>query len=111
MITFKVTPKKLKRKLKLIKIILSNSKKMMNASRGKTDVVKNINGSQEDGVLLFDPDNLPLGYRFSPTDTELLVYLTRKIHHQPLPPNNIAQVNLYAHHPEQLAGIFSILIL
>ena len=65
MITLKVTPKKLKRKLKLIKIILSNSKKMMNASGGKTDVVQNINGSHEDGVLLFDPDNLPLGYKFS----------------------------------------------
>ena len=76
---------------------------------GKAEEVQN-NGSRE-GVLRFDPDNLPLGYRFCPTDTELLVYLTRKIHHQPLPPNNIAQVNLYAHHPEQLAGIFSILIL
>ena len=32
-----------------------------------------VNGSYEDGVLLFDPNNLPPGYRFSPTDTELLV--------------------------------------
>ena len=34
-----------------------------------------INGSYEDGVLLFDPDNLPLGYRFSQTDTKLLAGL------------------------------------
>ena len=39
---------------------------------------KKKNGS-EDRVLRFDPDNLPLGYRFSPTDIELLLYLTKKI--------------------------------
>ena len=35
-------------------------------------VKKKKNGSE-------DPDNLPLGYRFSPTDIDLLLYLTKKI--------------------------------
>ncbi|KAG6682725.1 NAC domain-containing protein 19-like [Carya illinoinensis] len=45
------------------------------------------------------------GYRFLPTDEELIVfYLKKKVRNQPLPINNIVEVNLYAYNPEFLAA-------
>ena len=53
----------------------------------------------------FDLNSLPPGYRFNPTDAEIIVfYLRKKVDHQPLPPNKIIEVNLYAYDPEELAG-------
>ena len=77
-----------------------NVSEKMNAAEGEAGVQ---NHGIEDGQR-FDLDSLPLGYRFSPTDEELLLYLSNKAHHQPLPTNKIIELNLYAHHPEQLAG-------
>ncbi|KAL0454822.1 UNVERIFIED_CONTAM: NAC domain-containing protein 10 [Sesamum latifolium] len=47
--------------------------------------------------------NLPIGYRFLPTDDELIVhYLKRKVYNQPQPYNNIPTFNLYEFTPENL---------
>ncbi|KAL0460701.1 UNVERIFIED_CONTAM: NAC domain-containing protein 72 [Sesamum latifolium] len=51
-------------------------------------------------------NSLPVGYRFLPTDTELIVhYLKRKVNNQPLPCNNIHTVNLYELRPEDLCAM------
>ncbi|KAK6151467.1 hypothetical protein DH2020_014102 [Rehmannia glutinosa] len=46
------------------------------------------------------------GYRFRPTDVELLEYLTQKIKQEMLPPNRIHVVNLYDFSPDNLTGMF-----
>ncbi|KAF5447342.1 hypothetical protein F2P56_032900 [Juglans regia] len=47
----------------------------------------------------------PPGYRFLPTDEELIIfYLEKKVWNQPLPINTIVEVNLYAHNPDFLAA-------
>ncbi|PPS18880.1 hypothetical protein GOBAR_AA01684 [Gossypium barbadense] len=49
---------------------------------------------------------LPAGYRFKPTDQELMdYYLRRKISGLPLPPNKIREVNFYSHDPETLTAM------
>ena len=55
-----------------------------------------------------DQLKVPPGYRFCPTDYELVkYYLIEKILHQTLPWNLIAEVNVYDYTPEFLAGSFS----
>jgi hypothetical protein len=50
----------------------------------------------------------PPGYRFCPTDYELVkYYLIEKMLCHTLPWNLIAEVNVYDHTPEFLAGSFS----
>ncbi|XWS59124.1 hypothetical protein CRYUN_Cryun08bG0095200 [Craigia yunnanensis] len=47
--------------------------------------------------------SFPCGYRFAPSDYELVEnYLMKKINNQPLPPNLIVEVNLYSKDPTQL---------
>ncbi|XP_050223638.1 NAC transcription factor 32-like [Mercurialis annua] len=49
----------------------------------------------------------PPGYRFCPTDAELILeYLQKKVYDQPLPPHKIMDVNLYKFHPEILADTY-----
>lgn len=48
---------------------------------------------------------LPLGFRFQPTDYELLIYLQRKILRLILPSNFIKEVELYKYHPTELIGL------
>ncbi|XP_050230177.1 NAC transcription factor 32-like [Mercurialis annua] len=49
----------------------------------------------------------PSGYRFWPTDTQLILdYLHKKVHHQPLPLNRIMNVDLYKFNPGNLADIY-----
>jgi No apical meristem (NAM) protein len=49
--------------------------------------------------------NLPPGFRFHPTDDELVVdYLCRKINGQRLPVSIIAEVDLYKFNPWDLPG-------
>lgn len=49
--------------------------------------------------------NLPPGFRFHPTDEELIVaYLCRKVAQQRLPVPIIAEVDLYKYDPWQLPG-------
>lgn len=49
--------------------------------------------------------NLPPGFRFHPTDEELVVhYLCRKVSYQCLPVPIIAEVDLYKYNPWQLPG-------
>ncbi|KAG0465079.1 hypothetical protein HPP92_019243 [Vanilla planifolia] len=50
--------------------------------------------------------NLPPGFRFHPTDEELVVhYLSHKAAHQRLPVSIIAEVDLYKFDPWELPGI------
>ncbi|XP_024024400.1 NAC transcription factor 29 [Morus notabilis] len=50
-------------------------------------------------------ENLPLGYRFVPTDEELITYyLRRKIMNLPLLSNTVKELDLYHHTPDQLQG-------
>lgn len=52
--------------------------------------------------------NLPPGFRFHPTDEELVVhYLKKKITSAPLPVAIIAEVDLYKFDPWELPGTFS----
>ncbi|KAI4304994.1 hypothetical protein L6164_028386 [Bauhinia variegata] len=49
--------------------------------------------------------SFPPGYRFCPTDEELIrCYLTKKIKNEKLPPSIIVEENIYRFHPENLAG-------
>ena len=64
-----------------------------------------VQNSSSEGGELFYLNSLPPGYRFYPTDAEIIVfYLRKKIDHQSLPPNKIIEVNLYAYDPDELAG-------
>ncbi|XP_050223633.1 NAC transcription factor 25-like [Mercurialis annua] len=51
--------------------------------------------------------SFPPGYRFCPTDAELIVeYLQKKVHDQPLPPSKIMDVDLYKFNPEDLSALY-----
>lgn len=55
-------------------------------------------------------DVVPSGFRFDPTDEELvLCYLKRKICNQKIKPDIIAETNVYKSDPEELPGIVSFL--
>ncbi|KAK4441178.1 NAC domain-containing protein 86 [Sesamum alatum] len=59
---------------------------------------------QEDPSMM--NNYLPPGYRFLPTDDELIVhYLKRKLNNQPMPYNNIPTLNLYEFRPEDLCDM------
>ena len=61
----------------------------------KVNFVKN-------GVL-----RLPPGFRFHPTDEELVVhYLRRKVHSAPLPASIIPEVDVFKSDPWDLPGIY-----
>ncbi|KAG8650445.1 hypothetical protein MANES_07G042815v8, partial [Manihot esculenta] len=50
-------------------------------------------------------NSLPVGYRFAPSDDELIRdYLLRKISNEHLPPNRIHVVDLYNYSPQQLTA-------
>lgn len=52
-------------------------------------------------------DKFPDGYRFTPTDEELILcYLKKKIENIPLPPNRIRDEDIYQFNPNTLAGNF-----
>ncbi|KDO53676.1 hypothetical protein CISIN_1g046218mg [Citrus sinensis] len=49
-------------------------------------------------------NSFPPGYRFCPTDKELVLdYLKNKAMNKPLPPNKIMDINLYNHGPQDLS--------
>lgn len=51
------------------------------------------------------------GYRFCPFDYELVgYYLKRKITNQRIPKNRIFEVNIYEKDPEELSGLWVIII-
>ena len=58
---------------------------------------------------------IPTGYRFAPTNEELIsYYLTRKLRGLSLPPNIeelIKEVDIYDYTPEQLEGIYIIYLI
>ncbi|CDP21266.1 unnamed protein product [Coffea canephora] len=50
---------------------------------------------------------MPRGYRFCPTDEELIVhYLRKRIAKAPLPLNRIHEANVYGHNPQELTSYF-----
>lgn len=57
---------------------------------------------------LNDPDYLDSllpGYRFCPTDLEIIVYyLKQRIETREHPPCRLYEVNIYNHDPDELAG-------
>jgi hypothetical protein len=54
--------------------------------------------------------SLPPGYRFCPYDDELIRdYLKPKVFEEPVPLNQINDVNIYRYNPESLAGSCSLL--
>ncbi|XVF83791.1 hypothetical protein PTKIN_Ptkin16aG0520700 [Pterospermum kingtungense] len=55
---------------------------------------------EEDEAYLMK--SIPMGYKFRPTDFELIFYLSRKVDKKPLPPNRIWEVQLYNYDPETL---------
>ncbi|KAK4486019.1 hypothetical protein RD792_008681 [Penstemon davidsonii] len=49
----------------------------------------------------------PPGYRFHPTDDELIIhYLKKKTMNEPIPCNKIPEVNIYKYNPQQLSEKF-----
>ena len=58
-------------------------------------------------ILSFMKD-APRGFRFSPSDVEMInSYLIKKNSKMPMEPNPIHQVELYHFSPQQLSGQFS----
>ncbi|KAL3501317.1 hypothetical protein ACH5RR_035766 [Cinchona calisaya] len=50
-------------------------------------------------------ESFPPGYRFDPYDSELILhYLKKKILNEQLPRNQIREVNLYKHNPDEISG-------
>ncbi|XP_054797608.1 NAC transcription factor 29-like [Prosopis cineraria] len=48
-------------------------------------------------------NSFPPGYRFHPTEEELIIfYLMKKIMNEPLPPNQMLEVDVYQHDPQIL---------
>ncbi|RWR79368.1 NAC domain-containing protein 18-like protein [Cinnamomum micranthum f. kanehirae] len=56
--------------------------------------------------MMEDP-YIPLGYRFCPTDEELIHYLLLKNYGLELPSNQIKECNVYAFNPDQLPQDFN----
>ncbi|CAB4286725.1 unnamed protein product [Prunus armeniaca] len=55
-------------------------------------------------------NDLPSGYRFVPTDEELIEeYLKKKIKNELLPINRFREVDVYKYHPEELTGMHNLL--
>ncbi|KAD4384452.1 hypothetical protein E3N88_24620 [Mikania micrantha] len=49
-------------------------------------------------------DSLPIGYRFVPTDEELIDYLMKKIKNETLPKTKISEAHIYRDHLKDLVG-------
>lgn len=72
-------------------------------------LLNDFDGGSEKEYHSFEHAEPPPGYRFSPTDIDLVMhYLIRKVLNHPLPWNRIVDVQLYDHSPEWLAGSFQI---
>ncbi|CAN4084264.1 unnamed protein product [Withania somnifera] len=67
----------------------------------------NSNGGQLKSAKEIDDyiNSLPPGFRFCPTDVELVTqYLKRKLANLPLQPNRIYEINIYKYNPETIAA-------
>ncbi|KAK9999702.1 hypothetical protein SO802_019305 [Lithocarpus litseifolius] len=68
------------------------------------DLMKQFGEEQEKKYHSFEHKDPPIGYRFEPTDYDLIMrYLIRKVLKKRLPWNQIVDVDLYKHNPESLA--------
>lgn len=83
------------------------------------DAIENNDGNyDQSGEMLkgyyFDLKELPAGYKFCPTDYELVVeYLRQKINKVPSGRRHlhIKEVNIYKYNPMQLSGKWTILLM
>ncbi|KAK7840874.1 nac transcription factor 32, partial [Quercus suber] len=67
-------------------------------------LLNDFDGGAEKEYHSFEHEEPPPGFRFSPTDFDLVMhYLIRKVLNHPLPWNRIVDVQLYDHSPEWLA--------
>ncbi|KAK4483412.1 hypothetical protein RD792_010598 [Penstemon davidsonii] len=65
-------------------------------------------GDANSRVEIIYVEEFPSGYRFLPTDSELIVYyLKKKVKNEPIPYSKIHEVDLYKHNPQELSEIFS----
>jgi hypothetical protein len=63
--------------------------------------------SEKDFINVNEDKTFPPGYRFCPTDYELVMdYLKLKVLNEPLPWNKMVDVDLYSECPEILTGFF-----
>ncbi|KAK4431948.1 hypothetical protein Salat_0956900 [Sesamum alatum] len=71
--------------------------------------MQTVENQRDQYQLISDEDffkNMPVGFRFHPSDEELTGYLIQKVRNEPLPPNRIHEVRLYDCSPEFLAGAY-----
>lgn len=71
---------------------------------------KNSNGDQIKSAEEIEAlmKSFPPGFRFYPTDNELIThYLEKKIANLPLEPNKIYEMNVYKYNPETIAGMYN----
>ncbi|KAL3829589.1 hypothetical protein ACJIZ3_018391 [Penstemon smallii] len=65
-------------------------------------------GNADSRVEIVYVEDFPSGYRFQPTDDELIVYyLKKKIENEPIPYSKIHEADIYKHNPQELSEIFS----
>ncbi|KAK4483422.1 hypothetical protein RD792_010609 [Penstemon davidsonii] len=65
-------------------------------------------GNANSRVKIVYVEDFPSGYRFQPTDDELIVYyLKKKIKNEPIPYSKIHEADIYKHNPQELSETFS----
>ncbi|KAL3620386.1 hypothetical protein CASFOL_035298 [Castilleja foliolosa] len=68
------------------------------------DIVASTSGTADQSHC----SSFPAGYRFVPTDDELIThYLSKKVKNEPLPVADMREVKLYSHPPHELAGKYT----
>ncbi|KAK4483411.1 hypothetical protein RD792_010597 [Penstemon davidsonii] len=69
--------------------------------------VRNHGNANSPAEIIYVKD-FPPGYRFQPTDYELIVdYLKKKVENEPIPYSKIHEVDIYKYNPKELSEIFS----
>ncbi|KAL3812684.1 hypothetical protein ACJIZ3_013952 [Penstemon smallii] len=70
--------------------------------------VQNHYGNTNSPIEIVYVKDFPPGYRFQPTDDELIVdYLKKKVENEPIPYSKIHEVDIYKHNPKELSENFS----
>lgn len=95
---------------------MSNNADVTNDNHGSSDQCNNSDRRDEIHVVKIDEEteeyfkSFPPGYRFCPTDAELILhYLEKKIKNEKLPPHRIQEENLYKFTPDAISGNYLLL--